>query len=89
MDKTVYFKGYSGIKDPVDVDGKIIYEGDTLTFSWWWEGSGRDSNNPTDEEMEPCLIVKRHKSGGLFAEGIHKKLYNHDFTFKYTKNLSI
>ena len=85
----VYIGGCSGIKKTVDVDGRPIKEGDVLTFSWWWEGSKNNPNEATREQMKPCLIVKKHHSGkGLYAEGINEKLYNHDFTFRYTKNLT-
>lgn len=90
----VYFKGCTGIKNPVDVDGKLIKEGDILTYNWWYEQEmiGKETEK---KHLEPYAVVKKHSSGkGLFGEGLKpigitgRLAYLHDYRFKETKNLS-
>ena len=85
-----YFKGGKGIKNPTDVNGVIIKEGDTLTFEWF------DNENPieymrrafsnmssmTDKEIsdrihKPTFNVKKNKKGILFGEGIDELEVRH------------
>ena len=88
----MYFKGCSGIQDPVDVDGKSIVAGSILTSDWFEEVDyDRSSWEPSEsEKMKPIYRVKKHESGeGLFAEGMNgSRLYLHDFRFKFTKRIS-
>jgi hypothetical protein len=99
----VFFRGCSGVVDPVDCDGRPIKEGDTLTHTWFDEHGEewcKEYNISPEKQMEPTYIVKKHESGeGLFGEGIEEKrlsefsppsrMYLHDFRFKETKNLSV
>ncbi len=89
----MYFRGCEGIKEPVDVDGKPINEGDILTFNWWYE-SEMEGKEIEDKHLKPYVIVKKHSSGkGLFGEGLKPSgitgglAYLHDYRFKETKNL--
>lgn len=93
MSVKTYFKGTSGIENPVDVDGKPIKVGDVLTFSWFDAVVVEHSKSPEDWDRyihEPVFLVKAHKNGGLFAESLNPKhyLYLHDFKFKHCKNLT-
>lgn len=93
----MYFKGGSGITNPVDVNGVEIKKGDILTHSWF-EGDHtkffrEHYPNMTKEEIEvevmkPSVIVKFNEENKYFyAESINpdKYLYTHDFMFKYCK----
>lgn len=82
----MYFKGGSGIKNPTDINGVTIKEGDILTFDWF------DCEEPisdmrrkfthmkewTDTQIsdrihQPTFNVKLNKKGILFGEGIEQK----------------
>ncbi len=77
----MYFMGCSGIKNPVDMEGKSISVGDRL--SWDYSDLGED---PVPWMLKPIFIVAEHKSGkGLCAIGIDKDLYLHDFRFQYCR----
>ena len=80
----IYMNGTSGIKDPVDFDGNKIKAGDELTYDYLDPFFGdRDMSNYAGVAT---YKVKHHESGGgLYAVGINKKLYLHDFRFKYCK----
>lgn len=98
----LYFEGGKGIQNPVDVDGKPIYEGDTLTHCWFREDfppffskyyPNWDAEKIKNEVSKPSVIVKRNEKGILFGEGIEEKEfgrrnYMHDFEFKYTKKIN-
>lgn len=90
---TMYFKGDSGIKEPVDMDGKIIKEGDLLTRDY---GDNEKYEIKTQDHYptEPFYLVKTNSKGGYFAESIkpyeiflgdEKYFFLHDFRFKYCK----
>jgi hypothetical protein len=100
----MYFKGGSGIKDPTDVNGVTIKEGDVLTFDWfehedpisYMRKAFTIMKELTDDQIsdrihKPTYNVKLDDKGILFGEGIEDKqtrrLYLHDFRFKYTKKL--
>lgn len=89
----VYFKGDSGIKEPVDMEGKPIKEGDLLTTDY---GDYPKYNIEVKEHYSttPFYIVKINEKGGYYAESIKpyenflgedKYFFLHDFRFKYTK----
>lgn len=93
----MYFKGDSGIKDPVDMDGKPIKEGDLLTRDY---GDNEKYKIETREHYptEPFYIVKINTKGGYFAESIkpyevflgdEKYFFLHDFRFKHCKIINI
>ena len=78
----MYLGGCSGIEKPVDMNGIEIKVGDKL--SWDYGDDDTNGNKPDEWMVRPIFIVKNHTSGkGLFAQGIHKELYLHDFRFKY------
>lgn len=75
----IYLGGCKGIKNPTDLNGDVISVGDRLS----WDYASRDKE-PDNWMLKPIFIVKNHKSGkGLFAEGINKELYLHDFRFEF------
>lgn len=88
----MYFKGDSGIKEPVDMEGKPIKEGDLLTKDY---GDYPKYNIEVREHYPttPFYIVKINEKGGYYAESIkpfesalgNKYFFLHDFRFKYTK----
>lgn len=94
----MYFKGDSGIKNPIDLNGNAISEGDILTRDYGdYEslGIGVRENYPT----EPFYKVKVNEKGGFFAESINpvggtilegdkKYFYLHDFRFKFCVKVS-
>lgn len=94
----MYFKGDSGIKNPIDLNGNAISEGDILTRDYGdYESYGIvvRENYPT----EPFYKVKVNEKGGFFAESINPTdssilygdkvyLYLHDFRFKFCVKLS-
>jgi hypothetical protein len=93
----MYFKGGSGIEEPVDFNGERIKEGDILTHSWF-EGDYlaffKKHLNTTEEDddkvekrvHEPSVVVKFNKEKGFYyGQGIDKYSYMHDFMFKFTK----
>jgi hypothetical protein len=90
----MYFKGDSGIKEPVDMDGNSIKEGDILTRDYGDNekyGIAVGDNYPTD----PFYKVQINSRGGFFAESIEtvdisgldpdRRFFLHDFRFKYCK----
>jgi len=90
---TMYFKGDSGIKETVDMDGKIIKEGNLLTRDY---GDNEKYEIKTQDHYptEPFYIVKINTKGGYFAESIKpcggilgddKYHFLHDFRFKHCK----
>tara|TARA_R110000850_G_scaffold225263_1_gene350598 strand:+ start:209 stop:454 length:246 start_codon:yes stop_codon:yes gene_type:complete len=72
-----YFKGCSGIKNPVDFKGHEIKVGDQLSYDY------RDCADIKAWMKKPAYKVQEHKSGGLFATGMNNELYLHDFRFEY------
>lgn len=97
MSVTMYFKGDSGIKNPVDINGDEIKEGDKLTTDY---GDYEDYMHKPIEEYrkhKAFYLVKINDRGGFFAEsiepcagllkGIDKDNYFflHDFRFKHCK----
>ncbi|NQZ49684.1 MAG: hypothetical protein HRT95_05695 [Moritella sp.] len=79
----LYFRGCGGIENPVDMDGKAITAGDTLTFDW-----GDFDRYPDENKDKAVYLVERHKSGGFCAKGINTKLYLHDIRFDKTRKLN-
>jgi len=88
----MYFKGTSGIENPTDFNGKVIKEGDILTGDWF-DNSDHSWMKKTEQEMQirfhqPTYKVKSIPGKGLYADGIDRDLYLHDFRFKYCKILN-
>jgi len=86
----MYFKGGSGIKEPKDLNGTEIKEGDKLTFDWFdCEDPVNDMRRKftnmsewtekqiSDRIHQPTFNVKRNKKGILFGEGIEKPSSRH------------
>lgn len=90
-----------------DFDGKIINEGNILTFDWFQDENiisemrrlFGQMKTWTDEKIierihKPTFVVKKDDKGILYGEGLElktefkKRLYLHNFRFKYTKILS-
>ena len=99
MASEMYFRGGEGIINPVDCEGTEIAEGDILTHSWF-EGDYVEFfkthlNISNVDEIEqrvhqPSVFVKyNEKEKFYYGEGISKKLYMHDFRFKYAKKIKI
>jgi len=99
----IYFKGGSGIENPVDFYGNKIKEGDILTFDWfikdenYYEHFHEHYPQLSDEEIEkrvhePRVIVKWNENGYFYGEGFddneRHRLYMHDFCFKHTKKIN-
>lgn len=90
----IYFKGDSGIKDPVDMDGLQIKEGDYLTFDYG-DFPKYNMEIREDHPTKPFFEVKINERGGYFAESIkpydstlgEKYFFLHDFRFKYCKRI--
>lgn len=92
----MYFKGDSGIKEPIDMNGIPIIEGDLLTRDYGDNEKYKietQSHYPT----EAFYLVKINNKGGFYAESIKpyetflgedKYFLLHDFRFKYCKNLT-
>ena len=90
-----YFKSGSGIKNPIDFNGKEIKEGDVLTHCWFendYVEFFKKHLNVTDiieiekRVNEPSVIVKYNSDKGFFyGVGIKNDSYMHDFRFKFTK----
>lgn len=89
----MYFKGGSGIKNPVDFNGNEIKEGDILTHCWFENDYNEflriHCHFTSDEEIEknvhkPSVVVKYNAEKGFFY-GEGKNAYMHDFRFKYAK----
>ena len=92
-----YFKGDSGIKNPLDINGEEIKEGDKLTTDYG--DYEKYMPNPIAEyrKHEAFYLVKVNDRGGFFAEsidlckgflkGVDKDNYFflHDFRFKQCK----
>lgn len=92
---TMYFKGDSGIKEPVDMDGKLIKEGDILTRDYG-DNAKYDIKTQDHYPTEAFYIVKINTKGGYFAESIKpcggilgedKYYFLYDFRFKHCKIL--
>lgn len=50
-------------------------------FLVWYSGQDKGVD---DWMRNPVYIVRQHKSGkGLYAEGLEKDIYLHDFRFKF------
>lgn len=92
----MYFKGDSGIKEPVDMDGLTIKEGDLLTTDY---GDYEKYNIEIQSHYpsNPFYVVKINGKGGYFAESIKpyetflgddKYFFLHDFRFKYCKRIN-
>ena len=79
----VFLGGCSGIKDPIDANGKKIKEGDQLT--WDFHDNFYQKKGVEDWMKRPVFIVEKHESGkGLCAFGItNRNLYLHDFRFEF------
>jgi len=93
----VYLEGGAGIKNPVDLNGNIISEGDILT---WDYGDYETIGLKVRKEWltEPFYKVKVHDSGIFYAESIEpvgsvaidgdkRYYYLHDFRFKFCVKL--
>jgi len=85
-----YFRGGSGIENPIDFNGTEIKEGDIITFDWfehkdpinYMRQNFSNMKDWTDEQIserlhQPTFIVKRNKNGILFGEGIEKPTTKH------------
>lgn len=93
----MYFKGDSGIKNPVDIDGDEINEGDKLTTDYGDYETYMGFPIAEHRKNEPFYLVKKNDKGGFYAEsiepckgilaGIGKDNYFflHDFRFKHCK----
>lgn len=91
----VYFKSGKGIVKPLDFNGNEIKIGNVLTsdvFDDFFNDSFYEKHFPlmTKEDIQlhknkPMYIVKWNAKGFFYAEGVHQKLYLHDFRFKHTK----
>jgi hypothetical protein len=94
-----YFKGTSGIQNPVDINGAIIKAGSILTRDYADYEKYMHKPHPINYETNPFYLVKEHISGkGLYAESIeiikdhsmpNARFYLHDFRFKNCKIISI
>lgn len=91
-----YFKGDSGIKNPVDMNGLPIVAGDILSrdFADNERFGIVDRGNVSNE---PFYEVKINQNGGYYAESIevikdctipNQRFFLHDFRFKHTNNLT-
>lgn len=79
---SVYLGGGKGIKEPTDVNGKVVKAGDKLT--WDFHDGFYKEDDIEDWMLKPIFIVEEHPSAGcLCGRGIHKELYLHDFRFKF------
>lgn len=95
----MYFKGDSGIKHPIDLNGNTILEGDILTRDYAdYESIGLTVGE--NYATEPFYKVKVNEKGGYYAESINtiggtildgdkKYFYLHDFRFKFCLKLSL
>jgi len=90
----MYFKGDSGIKNPVDINGNEIKEGDILTTDYGDYESYMHKPIAEHRKHEPFYLVKKNERGGFFAESIKPcggifrnddHFFLHDFRFKYCK----
>jgi hypothetical protein len=91
----MYFKGDSGIKTPIDLEGNAISEGDILTRDF---GDYEKYNIDIKEnyKTEPFYKVKINEKGGFYAESIElctatiepTYFYLHDSRFKFCLRLS-
>lgn len=86
----MYFKGDSGIKNPIDLEGNLISEGDILTRDFGdYEKHHIDIKE--NYKTEPFYKVKINEKGGFYAESIEPctstiettYFYLHDFRFKF------
>jgi len=89
----MYFKGDSGIKEPVDMDGNTIKEGDLLTRDYG-DNEKYDIKTQDHYPTEAFYIVKLNERGGYFANSIKpyetflgedKYFFLHDFRFEHCK----
>jgi len=66
----MYFKGDSGIKNPIDLQGNAILEGDILTRDYGdYESIGLKVGE--NYATEPFYKVKINETGGFYAESIN------------------
>lgn len=94
---TMYFKGGSGIENPVDINGDEIQAGDLLTTDY---GDNAEYNIPEASEerkSKPFYLVEKSDKGFFFAQSIEfcthsafpeSRFYLHDFRFKYCKKVN-
>lgn len=89
----IYFKGDSGIKQPVDMQGNSIKEGDLLTRDYG-DYPKYDIKVGENYHCEAFYKVKINEKGGFFAESIKpcggilgedKYYFLHDFRFKHCR----
>lgn len=90
----MYFKGDSGIKNPIDLEGNEISEGDILTTDF---GDYEKFNINVEEnyKTDPFYKVKINNEGGFYAESIEictatiepSYFYLHDFRFEFCLKL--
>lgn len=79
---TMYLGGGKGIEKPLDANGNEIKVGDKLT--WDFHDECHEENHIKDWMRKPIFVVEEHPSGKcLCGRGIEKKLYLHDFRFRY------
>lgn len=92
----MYFKGDSGIKNPIDMDGFPIKQGDLLTRDYGDNEKYKIETKP-NYPTDPFYVVKINDKGGYFAESIkpyevflgeNKYFFLHDFRFKHCKIIS-
>lgn len=90
---TIYFKGDSGIKEPVDMEGNVIKEGDFLTRDYG-DYPKYKIEVKSHYSTEAFHVVKVNDKGGYYAESIKpcggilgedKYFFLHDFRFKHCK----
>ena len=91
----MHFKGGSGIKKPVDIDGNEILLGSILTRDYGdYEKNGLKVTEK--HQSQPFYVVKINDKGVYYAESIEPYVspvsesyfYLHDFRFKHAKVVS-
>lgn len=92
----MYFKGASGIKEPVDIEGNKIEQGSILTSDYGDYETYMHVSPPEIYKTRPFYVVKQKDNGDYYAESIDpikdhamgdKRFYLHDFRFKFCKVL--